>query len=71
VDSIQWMRRNSYSLNIIFSSQIIKDLTRTRPEDPFFQKQSTIQALKEIACFYCSSNNVAYQQGLLDVSICL
>jgi len=46
---------------------IYKDLPRTRPEDPYFQKASNITALKEIACFYCSSNNINYQQGLLEV----
>jgi len=34
---------------------INKDLHRTRPEDPFFQKESIIKALKDIACFYCNS----------------
>jgi len=48
---------------------IYKDLPRTRPEDPYFQKASNITALKEIACFYCSSNNINYQQGLLEIIV--
>jgi hypothetical protein len=51
---------------IIFRA-INKDLNRTRPEDPYFQKPANIKALKEISSVYCSEQQMAYQQGLLDV----
>ena len=45
------------------------DLHRTRTDDLFFQKDKTRKNLCLLATFYCKSNNVNYQQGLLEVRI--
>ena len=50
-------------------SLIDKDLSRTRSNEPYFQKSSTRMLLKRITTFYCINNKVHYQQGLLEVVI--
>lgn len=48
---------------------IDKDLSRTRSNEEYFTKKSTRQLLKRITTFYCISNKIHYQQGLLEVVI--
>ena len=46
---------------------IQKDLNRTRSEMPLLRKEAVQKCLRDLAAFYCYSNNVPYQQGLLEV----
>lgn len=48
-------------------SVLVNDLARTRSNEAFFQKESTKRNLRYLTTFYCKSNNVNYQQGLLEV----
>ena len=33
---------------------------------PLLKKETVQQSLRDIAAFYCFSNNIPYQQGLLE-----
>jgi len=52
---------------IFFLSVLGNDLPRTRANEEFFKKESTRRNLRSLTTFYCKSNNVNYQQGLLEV----
>ena len=47
--------------------QVEKDLSRTRTEIPVMNKESVRKSLRDVAAFYCISNGVDYQQGLLEL----
>ena len=46
---------------------IEKDLPRTRADLPLMKDPRVQKMLRDIAAFYCVSNNVEYQQGLLEI----
>ena len=48
-------------------SLIEKDIIRTRTDLAEMRDPSVQKALREVAAFYCLSNNVEYQQGLLEL----
>jgi hypothetical protein len=56
-------------ISVAIGRLIDKDLSRTRSNEEYFTKKSTRQLLKRITTFYCISNKIHYQQGLLEVVI--
>ncbi|CAD8194687.1 unnamed protein product [Paramecium octaurelia] len=66
-DAYKFRDWNQQNLEIPEKETLIKDLTRTRNDDPYFKKESTQRYLMLLATFYCQQNSVNYQQGMLEV----
>ncbi|CAD8117265.1 unnamed protein product [Paramecium sonneborni] len=66
-DAYKFRDWDQVNLEIPEKETLIKDLTRTRNDDPYFKKESTQRNLMLLATFYCQQNSVNYQQGMLEI----
>ncbi|EAR97282.2 rab-GTPase-TBC domain protein (macronuclear) [Tetrahymena thermophila SB210] len=66
---IEVIKFKKWDRNLDFPDQQVlqRDLNRTRNSEEYFKKEKTQQNLQLIATFYCISNQVNYQQGMLDI----
>ncbi|KAM3136563.1 hypothetical protein pb186bvf_011366 [Paramecium bursaria] len=68
-DALKFQEWDKQNLDITEKQTLIKDLTRTRNDDPYFKKETTQKNLQLLATFYCQQNSVDYQQGMLEIVV--